>query len=83
MAGNAAQIIGKVNPDLSVKVYNALDLGTNVGMSPYVLLNCLYHAAPLSCAYTYTSPLDMHTPGSPPSPDSGSGPRPFMLYALR
>lgn len=32
MAGNAAQIIGRVNPDLSVKVYNALDLGNNVGM---------------------------------------------------
>lgn len=30
MAGNAAQIIGRVNPDLSVKVYNALDLGNNV-----------------------------------------------------
>ncbi|KAI0108609.1 hypothetical protein GGR51DRAFT_570356 [Nemania sp. FL0031] len=30
MAGNAAQIIGKVNPDLSVKVYNALDLGNNI-----------------------------------------------------
>ncbi|KAI1125096.1 replication factor A protein 3-domain-containing protein [Nemania abortiva] len=30
MAGNAAQIIGKVNPDLSVRVYNALDLGNNV-----------------------------------------------------
>lgn len=32
MAGNAAQIIGRVNPDLSVKVYNALDLGNDVGM---------------------------------------------------
>lgn len=31
MAGNGAQIIGKVNPDLSVKVYNALDLGDDVG----------------------------------------------------
>lgn len=30
MAGNGAQIIGKVNPDLSVKVYNALDLGDDV-----------------------------------------------------
>ncbi|KAJ2978121.1 hypothetical protein NUW58_g7592 [Xylaria curta] len=29
-AGNGAQIIGRVNPDLSVKVYNALDLGNNV-----------------------------------------------------
>ncbi|KAI0457116.1 hypothetical protein F5B21DRAFT_110791 [Xylaria acuta] len=29
-AGNGAQIIGRVNPDLSVKVYNALDLGNDV-----------------------------------------------------
>ncbi|TRX88661.1 hypothetical protein FHL15_010427 [Xylaria flabelliformis] len=33
MAGNGAQIIGKVNPDLSVKVYNAKDLGSNVATS--------------------------------------------------
>ncbi|KAI8625183.1 hypothetical protein F5Y19DRAFT_489857 [Xylariaceae sp. FL1651] len=32
MAGNGAQIIGRVNPDMSVKVYNAMDLGSNVGM---------------------------------------------------
>lgn len=31
MAGNGAQIIGRVNPDMSVKVYNAVDLGSNVG----------------------------------------------------
>ncbi|KAI1438210.1 replication factor A protein 3-domain-containing protein [Xylaria sp. CBS 124048] len=30
MAGNGAQIIGRVNPDLSVKVYNAMDLGSEV-----------------------------------------------------
>ncbi|KAJ3561805.1 hypothetical protein NPX13_g8801 [Xylaria arbuscula] len=30
MAGNGAQIIGKVLDDLSVKVYNAKDLGSNV-----------------------------------------------------
>lgn len=29
--GNAVQIIGKVNPDLSIKVLSALDLGTGVG----------------------------------------------------
>jgi len=28
--GNFAQVIGKVNPDLSVKVLNSLDLGSNV-----------------------------------------------------
>ncbi|KAI0897785.1 replication factor A protein 3-domain-containing protein [Annulohypoxylon nitens] len=30
MVGNGAQIIGKVNPDLSIKVLNAIDLGNNV-----------------------------------------------------
>ncbi|EAQ86564.1 predicted protein [Chaetomium globosum CBS 148.51] len=30
LAGNAAQIIGKVNPDLSIKVLSSMDLGTNV-----------------------------------------------------
>ncbi|KAI2643365.1 replication factor A protein 3 [Xylaria nigripes] len=30
MAGNGAQIIGRVNPDLSIKVYNAMDLGSDV-----------------------------------------------------
>ncbi|KAI1475406.1 hypothetical protein F4774DRAFT_429095 [Daldinia eschscholtzii] len=34
MVGNGAQIIGKVNPDLSVKVLNAVDLGPNT--SKYV-----------------------------------------------
>lgn len=29
--GNAVQIIGKVNPDLSVRVFSALDLGAGVG----------------------------------------------------
>ncbi|KAI1074129.1 replication factor A protein 3 [Whalleya microplaca] len=30
MVGNGAQIIGKVNPDLSIKVLTAMDLGNNV-----------------------------------------------------
>ncbi|KAI1758587.1 replication factor A protein 3 [Hypoxylon sp. FL1150] len=30
MVGNGAQIIGKVNPDLTIKVLNAIDLGSNV-----------------------------------------------------
>lgn len=33
IAGNAAQLIGKVNPDRSVRVLNAVDLGPGVGMS--------------------------------------------------
>lgn len=32
-AGNGAQIIGKVNPDLSIKVLSSMDLGTEVGES--------------------------------------------------
>jgi hypothetical protein len=31
--GNGVQIIGKVNPDLSIKVLTALDLGISVGES--------------------------------------------------
>lgn len=33
--GNAAQIIGKVNPDLSVKVSVAKDLGNNLDFDLY------------------------------------------------
>ena len=32
-AGSGVQIIGKVQPDLSIKVLSALDLGTAVGKS--------------------------------------------------
>ncbi|KPM40769.1 hypothetical protein AK830_g5775 [Neonectria ditissima] len=32
--GNTAQIIGKVNPDLSIKVWSSRDLGTSVGTTP-------------------------------------------------
>lgn len=38
MVGNGAQIIGKVNPDLTIKVLNAIDLGNNVGTYPAGLL---------------------------------------------
>jgi len=31
MAGNAAQLIGRVNPDLSIKVLSSTDLGSGVG----------------------------------------------------
>ncbi|KAI0546279.1 replication factor A protein 3 [Xylaria curta] len=30
--GNAAQIIGKINPDLSVKAYQTKDLGNNIDL---------------------------------------------------
>ncbi|KAL8371798.1 hypothetical protein RB595_001544 [Gaeumannomyces hyphopodioides] len=33
LVGNAAQLIGKVNPDLSLKVLSSTDLGSNVDMS--------------------------------------------------
>ncbi|XXH00185.1 54S ribosomal protein yml6, mitochondrial [Hypoxylon texense] len=39
MVGNGAQIIGKVNPDLTVKVLNAIDLGNNVGTYPTGLID--------------------------------------------
>lgn len=29
--GNAVEIVGKVQPDLSVKVYQAVDFGTSIG----------------------------------------------------
>lgn len=45
MAGNGAQVIGKVLDDLSVKVYNAKDLGSNIGMS-------LPESASTRCAFT-------------------------------
>ena len=32
--GNVAQVIGKVNPDLSIKVLSCKDLGPNVGKFP-------------------------------------------------
>ena len=31
LMGNAVEIVGKVQPDLSVKVYQAVDFGTNIG----------------------------------------------------
>jgi replication factor A3 len=31
VAGNGVQLIGKVNPDLSIKVLSSLDLGPGVG----------------------------------------------------
>ncbi|OTB07789.1 hypothetical protein M426DRAFT_8388 [Hypoxylon sp. CI-4A] len=31
MVGNGAQVIGKVNPDYTIKVLNAIDLGSDVG----------------------------------------------------
>ncbi|KAI9149595.1 Replication factor A protein [Paramyrothecium foliicola] len=33
--GNAVQIVGKVNPDLSIKVLSAQDLGSNIDLSLY------------------------------------------------
>lgn len=40
MVGNGAQIIGKVNPDLTIKVLNATDLGNNVGKYCSIPLLC-------------------------------------------
>lgn len=29
---NAVEIVGKVQPDLSIKVFQAMDFGSNIGM---------------------------------------------------
>jgi replication factor A3 len=44
-AGNGVQVIGKVNPDMSIKVLTSLDLGPGVGKSAS-------HASCLSLAST-------------------------------
>lgn len=36
--GNAVQVIGKVNPDLTIKVFSAKDLGSGVGEFFYSFL---------------------------------------------
>lgn len=48
MVGNGAQIIGKVNPDLTIKVLNAMDLGPNVGAYPDLSSHHLYLPYPSS-----------------------------------
>ncbi|OTA67449.1 hypothetical protein K449DRAFT_390167 [Hypoxylon sp. EC38] len=48
MVGNGAQIIGKVNPDLTIKVLNAMDLGPNVGVYPKLPSHHMYLPYPSS-----------------------------------
>jgi len=43
--GNAVQVIGKVNPDLSIKVLTSRDLGTSVGKSRSSSF-CRHHGVP-------------------------------------
>lgn len=42
---NAVEIVGKVQPDLSIKVFQATDFGDNIGMLRYLL----EHLPPLLC----------------------------------
>ncbi|ROW09091.1 hypothetical protein VMCG_02955 [Cytospora schulzeri] len=40
-SGNAVQIIGKINPDLSIRVLSSLDLGTGVGKEPGIIIGII------------------------------------------
>ena len=35
MVGNAAELIAKVNPDLSLRVFASKDHGPNIGIPPF------------------------------------------------
>ena len=41
--GNAAEIVGKVQGDLSIKVYQAMDFGTNIGEMHCRLTSKMFH----------------------------------------
>lgn len=52
---NAVEIVGKVQPDLSIKVFQATDFGDNIGMLKY-LLEHLPLLVPSELATAYTPP---------------------------
>lgn len=97
--GNAVQVIGKVNPDLSIKVLTALDLGVSVGESrpfrPPSKPRCTQCPSKESHTWTYTPISLPQTPrrrglshAPPPAvPEGGStltSPCPSpMLHQLR
>ncbi|KAF5658720.1 Replication factor A 3 [Fusarium circinatum] len=60
--GNAVQVIGKVNPDLSIKVLTSRDLGTGVDHGPYQSS----HAYTPRVAMVWTSPPKAGAVTSPP-----------------
>ncbi|KAM5379442.1 hypothetical protein ACJZ2D_003950 [Fusarium nematophilum] len=59
--GNAVQVIGKVNPDLSIKVLSSRDLGNGVDHGPY------QHSQAYAprVAMVWTSPLESRAQDSP------------------
>ncbi|KXH40339.1 replication factor A protein 3 [Colletotrichum salicis] len=73
--GNGAQIIGKVNPDLSIKVLTSRDLGADVGSSlpeahPHAMFNNALKAPstsrnPLTAPFMMTAPAK-HTADNTP-----------------
>ncbi|KAF4949546.1 hypothetical protein FGADI_8844 [Fusarium gaditjirri] len=60
--GNAVQVIGKVNPDLSIKVLTSRDLGTSVDHGPYQSSQ----AYTPRVAMVWTSPTKAGAVTSPP-----------------
>ncbi|KAH7144891.1 replication factor A protein 3-domain-containing protein [Fusarium sp. MPI-SDFR-AT-0072] len=70
--GNAVQVIGKVNPDLSIKVLTSRDLGTGVDFGLYSSVVQATHKHPSIFAYTprvamvWTSPTKAGAVTSPP-----------------
>ncbi|KAI3580912.1 replication factor A protein 3-domain-containing protein [Fusarium oxysporum f. sp. albedinis] len=60
--GNAVQVIGKVNPDLSIKVLTSRDLGTGVDHGPYQSSQ----AYTPRVAMVWTSPTKASAVTSPP-----------------
>ncbi|KAK7419728.1 hypothetical protein QQZ08_010741 [Neonectria magnoliae] len=59
--GNSAQVIGKVNPDLSIKAWSSRDLGSSVGYGPYEPYNS-------QVAVVWSSPSAVQPiPSFPPS----------------
>ncbi|KAF4970219.1 hypothetical protein FZEAL_10094, partial [Fusarium zealandicum] len=69
--GNAVQVIGKVNPDLSIKVLSSRDLGTGVDFGLYTSVVEATHKHQSIFAYTprvamvWTSPSQSKAPETP------------------
>ena len=60
MLNNAVEIVGKVQGDLSVKVFQATDFGGNIGMSSiFYLFSCPVGPSPLW--YLYRLPRYAHS----------------------
>lgn len=64
------QIIGKVNPDLSIKVLTALDLGTTVGSSSFIHPSFPPSILSLPCRPTIALETHGHSRISPKHPQT-------------